>query len=140
LDDSPIHSLLDSLLHLFFTSASIHYKRCCLDLKIFKYRIMLKKNLLLIFGLLGLVSLMAETGPKKSNLLSMLGLDSDPACCDVSVCCQGSDANCCDLSTCCTMSSNCCAPATSCCTSDAADQSTHATNESKAIHCSTQCK
>lgn len=100
----------------------------------------MKKHLLLIFGLLGLVSLMAETGPKKSNLLSMLGLDSDPACCDVSVCCQGSDANCCDLSTCCTMSSNCCAPATSCCTSDAADQTNTVNTEKKVSHSTTQDK
>ncbi|HMU03704.1 MAG TPA: hypothetical protein PJ990_08780 [Saprospiraceae bacterium] len=101
---------------------------------------MLKKNLFLIFGLLGLVSLMAESGPKKSNLLSMLGLNEDSACCDVTVCCQGADTSCCDLSTCCTTSSNCCAPATSCCTSDATDQTNTATNEGKVSHCSTQCK
>lgn len=101
---------------------------------------MLKKNFLLIFGLLGLVSLMAESGPKKSNLLTMLGLDSDSACCDVTVCCQGADTSCCDLSTCCTSPSNCCAPATSCCTSDATDQSNTTATDGKVSHCSTQCK
>lgn len=85
---------------------------------------MLKKNLLMIFGLLGLVSLMAESGPKKNNLLSMLGLNEDPACCDVSVCCLSSDADCCDMSTCCTTTSNCCAPASNCCNIDAINQTT----------------
>ena len=101
---------------------------------------MLKKNLLLIFGLLGLVSLMAESGPKKSNLLSMLGVNEDSACCDVTICCQGADTSCCDLSTCCTTPSNCCEPVTSCCTSDATDQSNTAATDGKVNHCSTQCK
>lgn len=86
--------------------------------------IKMKKHLLLIFGLLGLVTLMAESGPKKSSLLSVLGLDGDAACCDVTACCQGSDASCCDLSTCCTTTSNCCAAVTNCCTTAATDQTT----------------
>lgn len=84
----------------------------------------MKKHLLLIFGLLGLVTLMAESGPKKSSLLSVLGLDSNAACCDVTACCQGSEASCCDLSTCCTTTSNCCAAVTNCCTANATDQTT----------------
>lgn len=84
----------------------------------------MKKHLLLIFGLLGLVTLMAESGPKKSSLLSVLGLDGDAACCDVTACCQGNEASCCDLSTCCTTTSNCCAAVTNCCTTDATDQTT----------------
>lgn len=75
---------------------------------------MLKKNLLLIFGLLGFVSLMAEGGPKKTNLLSKLGLGSNPTCCDPSECCPDLEANCCNLSTCSTPVGNCCAPV-SCC-------------------------
>jgi hypothetical protein len=90
--------------------------------------IKMKKNLLLIFGLLGLVSLMAESGPKKSNLISMLGLDGDAACCDVTVCCQASDASCCDISNCCTTDSNCCTCPTDCCTSDAKTQTTSTTD------------
>lgn len=86
--------------------------------------IKMKKHLLLIFGLLGLVTLMAESGPTKSSLLSVLGLDGDDACCDVAACCQGSDASCCDLSTCCTTTSNCCAAVTNCCTTAATDQTT----------------
>jgi len=137
----PIHSLTHSLiLRLFCTSSSFHYKRCCLDLKIFKNRIMLKKNLLLIFGLLGLVSLMAENGPKRSNVFSMLGLHEDPACCDVSACCPGSDADCCDMSTCCTTASNCCATVSNCCASDATDQTSTSTTESRVNQCNVQCK
>jgi hypothetical protein len=102
-------------LHLFFTSASIIYKRFCL---VFKFNNMNKKNLLLIFGLLGLVSLMAESGPKRSSILSKLGLDKNQSCCDISDCCADSDINCCDVSNCCVTVSNCCATTSSCCVSE----------------------
>ena len=77
-----------------------------------------KKNLFLIFGLLGLVSLMAESGPKRSSILSKLGLDKDQACCDMSDCCVDDDINCCTVSNCCMTVSNCCARASSCCASE----------------------
>lgn len=99
----------------------------------------MKKNLLLIFGLLGLVSLMAESVPKRNNVLSMLGLVDAPACCDVSVCCTEGSPDCCDLSTCCTTTSTCCAPASSCCASDPTDQSTTSTTENKVSQCVVQC-
>lgn len=118
---SIFHSLTHSLLlRLFFTSASIIYKRFCL---VFKFSNMNKKNLFLIFGLLGLVSLMAESGPKRSSILSKLGLDKDQACCDMSDCCADDDINCCTVSNCCDVSncctvSNCCATVSSCCASE----------------------
>jgi hypothetical protein len=122
------HSYLDSILRLFFTSASIIYKRFCL---VFKFSNMNKKNLLLIFGLLGLVSLMAESGPKRSSILSKLGLDKHQACCDMSDCCVDDDINCCNVSNCCMTVSNCCATASSCCTSENIEQESKIVEESE---------
>jgi len=69
----------------------------------------MKKGLLLIFGVLGLVSLMAESGPKRSSILSKLGLADEPMCCDISVCCTDNSSSCCDITTCCTIPVGCCA-------------------------------
>lgn len=89
-----------------------------------------KKNLLLIFGLLGLVSLMAESGPKRSSILSRLGLDNDPTCCDMTTCCPDNGTNCCNMGSCCMNVSNCCAPASSCCSSENTEQESNAVAES----------
>ncbi|MBK9257881.1 MAG: hypothetical protein IPM42_20695 [Saprospiraceae bacterium] len=72
----------------------------------------MKKSLLLIFGVLGLVSLMAESGPKRSSILSKLGLADEPMCCDISVCCADSSPSCCDISTCCAIPVGCCSAPT----------------------------
>jgi len=93
----------------------------------------MKKNLLLIFGLLGLVSLMAEGGPKRGNLLSMLGMEDEPTCCDMTTCCVGTDTNCCDLNTCCSTSSVCCSPTTT-------SQDASAITGDKVNNCMVQCK
>lgn len=152
-------------MRLFLLSASLIYKRFCLD---FKFIIMLKKNLLLIFGLLSLVSLMAETNPKRNGLLSMLGVDNDSACCDNPNCCtqskvdccnlpiccdEGSagccdtadgsttsEGDCCDTRTCCTTQSSCCSSETSCCASNSADQSNTTITERKESCCAVQNK
>lgn len=99
----------------------------------------MKKNLLLIFGLLGLVSLMAESSPKKSHWLSLLGMDNDAACCKASVCCKDGDNSCCDISNCCTNPGDCCIPASICCSS-ADDNISTPTNNNQAKQCVVQCK
>ena len=93
----------------------------------------MKKSLLLIFGVLGLVSLMAEGGPKRSSIMSMLGMEDEPICCDKTICCVDNDTSCCDLSSCCATASGCCAPTTS--TVEA-----NATSENTVNQCVVQCK
>ena len=51
---------------------------------------------------------MTESGPKKTNLLSKLVLDSNPTCCDPSVCCPELEANCCGICTNFTRARTCC--------------------------------
>jgi hypothetical protein len=132
---SPLHSFTPSPI-----PSLTHFASFC-DICVYSLQTMLfgfiniikmKKHLLLIFGLLGLVTLMAESGPKKSSLLSVLGLDCDATCCDVTACCQVGDASCCDLSTCCTTTSNCCSAVANCCTMDATDQTNTTKVESNA--------
>ena len=68
----------------------------------------MKKSLLMIFAVLGLVSLMAEGGPKRSSIMSLLGIEDDPTCCDVPMCCADNKSSCCDITSCCSVPVGCC--------------------------------
>ncbi|MBP6238545.1 MAG: hypothetical protein KA536_20510 [Saprospiraceae bacterium] len=74
---------------------------------------------------------MTESGPKKTNLLSKLVLDSNPTFCDPSVCCPELEANCCGICTNFTRACTCCPVSNSFRTSSGTDQKTTSTAETK---------
>lgn len=100
----------------------------------------MKKKLVLGIGLLGLVSLMAESGPKRTRLLSLLEKISDPSYCDTTICCTDCDPGCCEMTSCCTTSVSCCERSDNDEAAKSANESSNVCSEMMACQCAVLCK